>query len=163
MRQILWCTQNTKDGPIKVTYTCMWLEQPTYKKTDVIGVTLKNATPIPVTWFGKLNYRLKSESFVRCDTFDATKRNTSGIAAKFPLKNDRDAVDQTIIISFDCKKDDDGKKNIVATGHYFHCQQNTVYSPSISIGSEISVSVSSSTTNVYHRIGNNPFVDFATK
>lgn len=169
MRQVLFVSQQSKNTNVKVSYTTTWLERPTYKKTDVAGVYLKNATPINSSW----------EAHHRCEYTDHynnpyqvfnqqvsyTTVSNDGMAAKFQLYDGEqllDIKDESFSMSFYCKIDNKtSMEYISAFGEYWHCKTNKNYSPGISINtSGISLSLGVSVNDVYSCIGNNPSVIF---
>lgn len=187
VKQILVISQNVTGGNVHVDYKVKWVEEPYYRDTDVIGISLLNMSPITSTWGGSYTYTIRdfmltngkiyktpgSKSLKKEDTVS----NTNGMATKVNLYSSRsklDAVnasgsviekiiDEVIHIYFDCKIMG-GNGNGSASGEYQHAKGKYVASPSISIsGSGISVGISTSYAKYYSKVTNNPTVTFQFK
>lgn len=170
MKQIICCTQTRKGGDIKVSYLCKWLQRPKYKKKDIAGIYLKNATPRKNTWKAthQCEYRENANNSYKTESKEIKnyKYSTEGMATSFNLFTGTlvDIKDERILIEFYCTMDDKDWDYIVASGEYYHCKVNTSYSPGISISKDgISLSMSIAWADVYNCIGNNPAVTFYVK
>lgn len=170
MKQILWCTQAKKGGDIKVSYLCQWLQRPKYKKKDVAGIYLKNATPKKYTWKAthQCEYTENANNPYQKESIEIKnyKYSAEGMATSFNLFSGTlvDIKDERILIEFYCTMDNKSWNYIVASGEYYHCKVNKSYSPGISISENgISLSLSVVWSDVYNCIGNNPAVTFYVK
>ena len=173
VKQMLACIQKTKGGRINVIYTISWLERPSHIKTDVAGVSLKNASPIRDTFkaYYKCDWKTAFDSEYKSskDEIDKIESSGYGMAASFSFYDGSLVLMQykndVFIMSFDCTVDN--KKNIngmSATGKYYHCKAKKTISPGISIGPDgVSISVSGSSSDVYSTVRPNTYVQFFPK
>ena len=169
MRQVLFVSQQNKNTNVRVSYTTTWLKRPTYNKTDVAGVYLKNATPINSSWEAhhrceyRNNYNNPYQVFNQQISY--TTVSNDGMAERFQLYDNSqllDIKDESLSMSFYCKIDNKNSMNYIsAAGGYYHCKINKSYSPGISISTDgISLSLGVNVNDVYSAIGNNPSVIF---
>lgn len=174
IKQILACIQKTKGGDINVIYSNLWLVRPFHVKTDVAGVSLKNATPLSGTAKAYYKYEYMFSDFGKWQKpekpryTDKIKQSGFGVAAEFEFMYSSPKLEfrnDLFIIDFDCKIDDKKKRTgICATGNYCHCTAKRTVSPGICIGVDsISVSVSGSYSDVYKTVLPNPMVNFFPK
>lgn len=173
MKQILACIQSKKNGPIEVTFTASWIKQPKTRRKDVVGVTLKNATPEPDTWssYYKCEYRTglnaNSPYYIDKKKLKCQAENHDGMYTSFSFFPARLVFvrEEWVTITFKCTKDIKKMDYISAQGIYKHSETNVSYSLSLALDTSgnLSIGVSGSKKVNFVNVNPNAFVKFYTK
>lgn len=184
VKSVLICTQEKKDGKISVSYTASWLKEAYYRGKDVLGVTMKRADynknslkcyhTVNHSWTQTVyldKHPFKTNHSETLSTNPTAKHTgTYGFTYTVNLFGERNKMNglgisnekytnEYINIRFTCKAS--SKKNVIFATDYNHWESNISVSPNVGITEDgISIGVSGTKTNYYHKLDGNAYVNF---